>query len=102
MLRTAFCLGLLFVIATSALTVPAYSLTIKESGPLMGFSQLLPALQGVNTITVNGLTVDRSAIKTDFGAIDLGEMKYNGNPRRTLITALATSRLWATARTWWA
>jgi hypothetical protein len=56
MLRTAFCLALLFVIATSALTVPAYSLTVKESGPLMGFSQSLPASQGVNKITVNGLT----------------------------------------------
>jgi subtilisin family serine protease len=85
MLRSAFCLALLFLIATSALAAPAYSLTAKESGVLTGFSQSLPALQGVDTVTVNGLHVDRSGIKTDFGAIDLGEMKYNSNPGRTLI-----------------
>lgn len=85
MLRSASCLALLFLIATSALAAPAYSLTIKESGPLTGFSQSLPALQGADTVTVNGLHIDKGAIRTDFGAIDLGEMKYNSNPGRTLI-----------------
>jgi hypothetical protein len=83
MLRSAFCLALLFLIVASALVTPAYSLTVKESGPLTGFSHSLPTMH--DAITVNGLSVDRSAIKTDFGAIDLGEMKYNGNPGRTLV-----------------
>jgi len=83
MLRSLFCLALLFLIAASLL-VPAYSLQVRESGTLTGFKSL-PPLQGADMVTINGLAVDSNLIKTDFGAIDLGEMKYNSNAGRTLV-----------------
>ncbi len=85
--RSAFCLVLLFLITTASLAVPAaYSLPIRESGPLTSlFSKSLPYLKGDDIVTVNGLPVDKNAIKTDFGAIDLGRMEYNGNVGRTLV-----------------
>jgi hypothetical protein len=38
MLRSAFCLALLFLITASTLVAPAYSLMPRESGPLISFS----------------------------------------------------------------
>lgn len=82
MLRSAFCLALLFLISASALIAPAFSLPVRESGPLNAFSLSYPQHAGM--AAVNGLPVDRE-IKTDFGAIDLGEIGYNGSPGRTLV-----------------
>jgi subtilisin family serine protease len=45
----------------------------------------MPYPEGADVVTVNGLPVDRSAIKTDFEFIDLGELEYNGSPARTLV-----------------
>jgi hypothetical protein len=36
-------------------------------------------------VSVNGFPVDRNAIKTDFGFINLGDMPYNGKHSRTLV-----------------
>jgi hypothetical protein len=85
MLRSVFCIALLFLITASALVAPAYSL-LPESGPLTAFSnKSLPYPEGADVVTVNGLPVDRNAIKTDFELIDLGELEYNGSPGRTLV-----------------
>ncbi len=84
MLRSVFCLALLLLI-TSSLLVPAYSLSVKESGPLTAFSKPLPNLEAGNMMTANGLHADKNAIRTDFGVIDLGKMEYNGSPGRTLV-----------------
>jgi len=87
MLRTLFSFVLLFLITASALAVPAFSLSFDESGPLTSFpARTAPYLQGADTISINGFPVDRNAVKPDFGGfIDLGEMKYNGNPSRALV-----------------
>lgn len=84
MLRSAFCLALLFLIAASSLLVPAYSLLPRESGPLSALKPM-PYPEGADVVTVNGLPVDRNAIKTDFEFIDLGKLEYNGSPGRTLV-----------------
>jgi subtilisin family serine protease len=85
MLRSAFCLTLVFLITASVL-VPAYSLPVRESGPLAAFSnKSLPYQEGADTVAVNGLQVDKNAIRTDFGPIDLGKLEYNDNVGRTLI-----------------
>ena len=86
MFRSAFCLALLFLITASALLVPAYSLLPSESGPLTAFfNKSLPYPEGADVVDVNGLPVDRNAVKTDFDFIDLGELEYNGNVGRTLV-----------------
>src|SRR5437867_5906782 len=87
MLRSPFCLTLVFLILASIL-VPAYSLPIKESGPLTAFSNnSLPNPEGADAymVDVNGVQVDKNAIRTDFGPIDLGKLGYNGNVGRTLV-----------------
>jgi subtilisin family serine protease len=78
-----FCGALLLLISTSLL-VPAYSISLKESGPLTAFSKSLPNL-GADMITTNPLQFDKNAIRTDFGVIHLGKMEYNGDPGRTLV-----------------
>ena len=83
MLWSAFCLALLLLI-TASLLVPAYSLSVKESGPLTAFSKPLPYL-GNDMITTNGSQADKNAIRTNFGVIDLGKMEHNGSPGRTLV-----------------
>ena len=81
MLRSAFCLALLFLIFASVLVAPAYSFTARESGPLTAFRLQYP--QAVDVPTVGPASGEE--FRTDFGAIDLGELEYNGNPGRTLI-----------------
>jgi hypothetical protein len=49
------------------------------------FQQINALPEGADIVTVNGLPVDKNAIKTDFGSIDLGELEYNGNTGRTLV-----------------
>jgi len=82
MLWSAFCLALLLLI-TASLLVPAYSLSVKESGPLTAFSKPLPYLG--NDMITNGSQADKNAIRTNFGVIDLGKMEHNGSPGRTLV-----------------
>ncbi len=85
MLRSVFCLALLLLITASVL-VPAYSMSARESGPLSAFSsKSLPYPEGADTVAINGLQVDKNAIRTDFGSIDLGKLEYNGNVGRTLV-----------------
>ena len=63
---------------TASILVPAYSLPVRESGPLNAFSnKSLPYPEGADTVAVNGLQVDKNAIRTDFGPIDLGKLEYN-------------------------
>jgi len=79
MLRGVFCLVLVFLITASALVAPAYSLAL-ESGPLVA----KPLPQGIEMPAVNGQPSNRE-VMTDFGAIDLGEIEYNGKVGRTLV-----------------
>src|SRR2546422_9860688 len=83
MLWRAFCLAFLHLIPASLL-VPAYPLSVKESGPLAAFAKPLPYL-GNDMGTANGSQADKNAIRTNFGVIDLGKMEHNGSPGRTLV-----------------
>src|SRR6185436_2433997 len=86
MLRTLFSLALLFLIITSVVAMPAFSLSFDESGPLTSFPGIAaPYLQGTDTVNINGFAIDKNAVKPDFGVINLGELKYNGNPGRALV-----------------
>jgi hypothetical protein len=88
MLCTLFSLALLFLIVTSAVVVPAFSLSFNESGPLTSFPiKAAPYLQSSSdTVNMYGFAVDKNAVKPDFGGfISLGELKYNGNPSRALV-----------------
>ncbi|HEX2557679.1 MAG TPA: S8 family serine peptidase, partial [Nitrososphaera sp.] len=62
-------------------------MSFDESGPLTSFpGKAAPHLQDTGTGNINGFAVDKNAIKPDFGGIiNLGEMKYNGNPSRALV-----------------
>lgn len=86
MLRTIFCVSLLFLVVTSILFAPAYSL-VSESGPLNAFSSKpIQYSQGTETLSIGGFKVDRNAVRSDFDFIELGELKYNGdNIGRTLV-----------------
>ena len=84
MLGSVFCLAL-FLLITTSLLVPAYSLSVKESGPLTASSKSLPYLEGADFIATNGLNADKNTIRTDFGVIDLSKIEYNGSPGRTLV-----------------
>ena len=85
MLRSVFCLAFLFLITISML-VPGYSFPVRESGPLTAFStKSLPYPEDADAVAVNGLRVNKDAIRTDFGPIDLGKFEYNGNVGRTLV-----------------
>jgi len=81
MLRSVFCLALLFLIAASALVVPASSFLAKESGPLTSFINT----EGASPVALNGLPTDNGSIRTDFQFINLGELQYNGEYGRTLV-----------------
>src|SRR5581483_2603167 len=87
MLRALFSFVLLFLILASALVAPAFSLSFNESGPLTSFpAKAAPYLQGADTVSIDGFAVDKNAAKPDFGGfIKLGDLKYNGNPSRTLV-----------------
>ncbi|MEW6603253.1 MAG: hypothetical protein AB1351_01020, partial [Thermoproteota archaeon] len=80
MLRNAFSIALAFLITASALAAPAYSLGVKESGPLTAFRLQYPPVADMSATDLPS-----NEIRTDFGAIDLGKMEYNGNIGRTLI-----------------
>jgi hypothetical protein len=85
MLRTLVSLALLFLITFSALLAPAYSLSVRESGPLAAFSgRSNPPVQDTDRVTIGSFTVDRNSVETDFGIIDLGQLQYNGDFGRTL------------------
>jgi hypothetical protein len=87
MLRTLFSLILLFLILASAVAVPAFSLSFNESGLLTSFpGKAAPYPQGADTVNINGFVVDKNAVRPDFGGfVNLGELKYNGNPSRALV-----------------
>jgi hypothetical protein len=87
MLRTVFSLILLFLMIASAVTVPAFSLSFNESGLLTSFpGKTAPYPQGADTVNINGFVVDKNAVRPDFGGfVNLGELKYNGNPSRALV-----------------
>ncbi len=87
MIKTAAVVATLLVM--SVFVAPAYSLpasfedsTPVESGPHVYQFEQLPSLDAVN---IYGFTVPKSAIRSDFGAINLGDLQYNGNPGRTLV-----------------
>src|SRR6185503_10995544 len=85
MLRTFLSIALAIVMVTSVAS-PAFSLSPStESGPLTALrnkSQLL--LEG-DIINFHGFSVDKNAIRSDFGFINLGDLPYNGKPSRTLV-----------------
>ncbi|HEX7031698.1 MAG TPA: hypothetical protein VF172_01740, partial [Nitrososphaera sp.] len=85
MLRNAISIALSFlIVASSTLVAPAYSLGIKESGPLAAFRFQYPQVPH-NDGAVPGASSTSSEIRTDFGAINLGKLEYNGNIGRTLV-----------------
>ena len=85
MLRNAFSIGLaLLILTSSAFVAPAYSLGVKESGLLTTFKLQYPQVAH-NNDHVPSPGLKGSEIRTDFGAINLGKMEYNGNVGRTLV-----------------
>ncbi|MEP0826626.1 MAG: S8 family serine peptidase, partial [Nitrososphaera sp.] len=90
MLRNAFSIGLaLIIIASSTFVAPAYSLGVRESGPLTTLGLQYP--QTAHNDDVSGAGSTTNVIRTDFGAINLGKMEYNGNIGRTLIYGAGNS-----------
>jgi hypothetical protein len=81
----------LLVLVSSALAVPAYSLLPDRDSLLSGVAESRPLTAlpgqpaGSDLVNLYGHMVPKSAIRTDFGAINLGELKYNGNIARTLV-----------------
>ncbi|MGI0024036.1 MAG: S8 family serine peptidase, partial [Nitrososphaera sp.] len=77
------------MVIASAAGAPAFSIgsSINESGPLTSYLERSESnLQGADIINFNGFAVDKNSVKPDFGGIiDMGEMKYNGKPSRTLV-----------------
>ncbi|HJS82579.1 MAG TPA: hypothetical protein VJ742_07055, partial [Nitrososphaera sp.] len=83
--RTFFSVALLVVLVASA-AIPAFSLSPSmESGPLTSLKNKVQIPPEGDMVSVNGFPVDRNAIKTDFGFINLGDMPYNGKHSRTLV-----------------
>lgn len=75
---------LVLALLASALVSPAYPYGLPESSrPL----HLLPKVPAADTVNIFGHDVPRSAIRSDFGAINLGDelLQYNGSPGRTLV-----------------
>ncbi|HXG07358.1 MAG TPA: S8 family serine peptidase [Nitrososphaera sp.] len=62
---------------------PAYSFRIKESGPFAHFRVQYPQVS--NNDDAPGASWVSSEVRTDFGAIKLGKLEYNGNIGRTLV-----------------
>jgi subtilisin family serine protease len=90
MLRTVFTAALVLLVIASAATTPAYSLAgaVTEAGPLTSYlDRAAPRLQSAeDVINIHGFAVDKKSAQPDFGGIiDLGELRYNGNPSRTLV-----------------
>ncbi|MGH9993124.1 MAG: S8 family serine peptidase, partial [Nitrososphaera sp.] len=77
------------MVIASAAGAPAFSIgsSINESGPLTSYLERSESnLLGADIINFNGFAVDKNSVKPDFGGIiDMGEMKYNGKPSRTLV-----------------
>ena len=87
MLRTFFSAALAFVLVAS-LAFPAFSLSPSaESGPLTAPrndapSSIVPESEIFN---FNGFPADKRLVTSDFGVLNLGELRYNGEPSRTLV-----------------
>ncbi len=79
------------VLVSSAAAAPAYSLVPDRDDVLSGISESRPLTSlpaqpsGTDLVNLYGHMVPKSAIRTDFGAINLGELEYNGNVARTLV-----------------
>ncbi|AIC17203.1 S8 family serine peptidase [Nitrososphaera viennensis] len=101
---TAF---LLLAIVASAFVAPAYSLTpsrdqvlsggVSESRPLTSLPAQAPAAAAADTANIFGHRVPKSAIRSDFGSINLGSLQYNGDVGRTLVLGPGDSRALAAA-----
>lgn len=86
---------MLLALVASAFVAPAYSLApsreqvmsgISESLPLSSLPARAPAAAPTDTVNILGHSVPKSAIKSDFGSINLGNLQYNGdNVGRTLL-----------------
>lgn len=83
----------LVAMLAASLGAPAYSLPVSPSALSSGAAESRPLmslpptqLPAFDTVDIFGYTVPRSAIRTDFGHISLGdELRYNGSPGRTLV-----------------
>ncbi|MGI0039140.1 MAG: S8 family serine peptidase, partial [Nitrososphaera sp.] len=83
------------VALASSLVVPAYSLPAGRDVQLSGAAEsrpltsLPPATQlpAPDAVSIYGHVVSRSAVRSDFGAFNLGDelLQYNGSPQRTLV-----------------
>jgi hypothetical protein len=87
---------ILLALVASAFVAPAYSLApsreqvlsggISESRPLSSLPMQTPAANSDDTVaSIFGRNVPKSAIRSDFGSINLGSLQYNGNVGRTLV-----------------
>lgn len=79
-------------VLVASLAAPAYSLPVNPDALSSGAAESRPLtslpptqLPAADTVDIYGYTVPRSAIRTDFGAINLGELSYNGNTGRSLV-----------------
>ncbi len=87
MLRTFLSL-VLVILMLGSIASPSFSLPLSsESGPL---SSLRSSSQDQfpdsgNTVSIHGFRADKSAVTSDFGFINLGDMPYNGEHSRTLV-----------------
>lgn len=82
----------LAAVLVASLAAPAYSLPVSPAAISSGAAESRPLtslpptqLPAADTVDIFGYTVPRSAIRTDFGAIDLGGLAYNGNIGRSLV-----------------
>ena len=78
-----------------SLVAPAYSLPAGSDVLLSGVAESRPLtslpsatqLPAPDTVNIYGHSVSRSAVRSDFGAFNLGDdlLQYNGSPQRTLL-----------------
>jgi hypothetical protein len=91
MVRTFFSVTLILLIVASAIApakLPAWATTaatFNESGLIKPDAAYVGPAYGPDTVSVDGFTVDRNSIRSNFGFLDLGHLQYNGNPARTLL-----------------
>lgn len=85
---------ILAAVLAASLAAPVYSLPFNPASVSSGAAESRPLtslppaqLPALDTVDIFGHTVPRSAIRSDFGHINLGDelLRYNGSPGRTLV-----------------
>jgi subtilisin family serine protease len=99
MLHT-FLSAALAALMIASLVSPAFSLPqYIESGPITAQKNNPITVSEQDIVSFHGFPLDKNSIISDFGAIDLGPMPYNGKHSRTLVHGMGdTAALAANAR----